>query len=201
MDLENSNLEENPVKSESKTTNVVPNAARKYTSLDIPEMRSWSQKQFDDLYLTLEHGEVPDGPFSGAVVMPKGKDQSLVLRKLDHLGFRHLAETLWKGKHFFKDEMALRNRVSLFGQRRMFPAKLYVGESYFDSSKPAVIIDYSKFDEVQNYNRYLDFLLGSSLLNVRDEIRKINDDFYLGRAYLGQTFCLNFILFKPESLH
>ena len=73
----------------------------------------------------------------------------------------------WQGKVFDREAGALVNKIA--GFIRNVPAKVFVGESWFDG-KPAVIIDYK----------------GVSVLcaPVRDEIRRVGPDLYLGFAYV-----------------
>ena len=59
-----------------------------------------------------------------------------------------------------------------------------------------MIIDYFFTDEIPGYRRKPDFLAGRDGLAVRDEIRMVRPGFYLGRAYAGKVFLLNFILYN-----
>jgi hypothetical protein len=88
-----------------------------------------------------------------------------------------------------------------------FPAKVYCGQSLLDSRRESVIIDYAaSADFDQNYDpdseaatkfQYadkIDFLAGPTGLQIRDEIRMVRPGLYLGRAYMGRVFILNFVL-------
>ena len=127
---------------------------------------------------------------------------------------------LWRGKVFYRDERVLRNRIddtSLLkplidgdlatipkvkvdgkDQWLMFPARLYCGQSLLDSRRESVIIDYFYTDEIDGYRERPDFLAGRRGLQVRDEIRMVRPGFYLGRAYIGKIFLLNFTLYKKD---
>lgn len=127
---------------------------------------------------------------------------------------------LWRGKVFYRDELVLRNRIddtSLLkplidgdlatipkvtvngtDQWLMFPAKLYCGQSLLDSRRESVIIDYFYTDEIPGYRERPDFLAGRRGLQVRDEIRMVRPGFYLGRAYIGKIFLLNFTLYNKD---
>jgi hypothetical protein len=133
---------------------------------------------------------------------------------------RRLGQALWKGKVFYRDERELRNmlehegvlrrlfgaapgslRRETIGGRRvalLFPAKLYCGQSRLDSRRESVVIDYAFTDEIDGYVPEIDFLAGRNGLKVRDEIRMVYPGFYLGRAYMGKTFVLNFTLYNDE---
>jgi hypothetical protein len=85
-------------------------------------LASLTQEQLDQLYARLAAGPIPDGPFDGTIVLPKGSSGKLRIaeilggvkglaaqfkgKKLEIVG-----ETLWKGKVFYRDEKILRNRI------------------------------------------------------------------------------------------
>jgi len=144
-----------------------------------------------------------------------GLAAQLKTEKLELLG-KHL----WRGKVFYRDERVLRNRiddttalkplidgdlstipkVTVNGKDQwlMFPARLYCGQSLLDSRRESVIIDYLFTDEIPGYRERPDYLAGRRGLQVRDEIRMVRPGFYLGRAYLGKVFLLNFTLYNKE---
>jgi hypothetical protein len=81
-----------------------------------------SQEQLDQLYARLTAGPIPDGPFDGTIVLPKGSSGKW--RVAEMLGgvagiaaqfkgkkLEVIGETLWKGKVFYRDEKILRNRI------------------------------------------------------------------------------------------
>jgi hypothetical protein len=131
-----------------------------------------------------------------------------------------VAEALWKGKVFYRDKMELRNQIThrrtlarLFdadlskmrtetidGRKvgLLFPAKLYCGQSLLDSRRESVIIDYFFTDEIDGYLPEIDYVGGRNGLQIRDEIRMVRPGFYLGRAYIGKIFLLNFTLYNPD---
>jgi hypothetical protein len=131
-----------------------------------------------------------------------------------------IGKTLWKGKVFYRDERLLRNRIEDLSllkplidgdlselpkitvngrdQWLLFPARLYCGQSLLDSRRESVIIDYAFTDELPGYHERPDYLAGRNGFQVRDEIRMVRPGFYLGRAYLGRVFLLNFTLYNKE---
>jgi hypothetical protein len=143
----------------------------------------------------------------------KGLGVKLAAFKLDFLG-----EAIWKGKVFYRDKRELRNlirdraalklaldlepdgfmKTTFEGKDAwlLFPAKLYCGQSLIDSRRESVIIDYAFTDEIAGYQENPDYLAGRRGLQVRDEIRMVRPGFYLGRAYLGRVFALNFTLYN-----
>jgi hypothetical protein len=78
----------------------------------------------------------------------------------------------------------------------MFPARLYCGQSLLDSRRESIIIDYAFSDELPGYREKPDFLAGRNGFQIRDEIRMVRPGFYLGRAYAGKVFLLNFVLYN-----
>ena len=147
------------------------------------------------------------GGLKGFAIRVKG-------RKLEILG-----EVLWKGKVFYRDEGVLRNRIEDLAilapvvddplsvpkidvDNRdawlLFPARLYCGQSLLDGRRESVIIDYAFSDDISGYREKPDYLASRRGFQVRDEIRMIRPGFYLGRAYLGGAFALNFTLYNEQ---
>mgnify|MGYP000011754752 CR=1 FL=1 len=131
-----------------------------------------------------------------------------------------VGEMLWQGKVFYRDAGELRNVIdrervvgTLFGVRDeemrtgevfgervalLFPAKLYIGDSQLDPRRPSVIIDYAETATIEGYIDRIDRFAGQDGLMIRDEIRMIRPGFYLGRAYFGTLFGLNFTLYNED---
>ena len=139
-----------------------------------------------------------------------------------------LGERLWKGKVFDRDTRILRNmirdrwilekvlhtdldsaeKVVVEGKRSwlvfpmkawlLFPAKLYCGQSLLDGRRESVVIDYAFNDDLEGYRPDVDYLVARQGLYIRDEIRMIRPGFYLGRAYFGRAFGLNFALYNED---
>jgi hypothetical protein len=146
------------------------------------------------------------GGLPGAVV-------ELKAIKLEELG-----RALWKGKVFYRDQRLQRNRIedtrllqplvgsdmggipktTVAGQQQwlLFPARLYCGQSLLDGRRESIIIDYAFSDTLPGYREKPDFLAGRNGLQVRDEIRMVRPGFYLGRAYIGRVFLLDFTLYN-----
>jgi hypothetical protein len=129
-----------------------------------------------------------------------------------------LGRALWKGKVFFRSQGIVRNRIDdlailkpFFPDSRnipkltfdgettwlLFPARLSCAESRFDPARPSIVVDYSRGSEIDGYRPVPDKLAGPEGLSIRDEIRIVRRGFYLGRAYFGQRFALNFTLVDP----
>jgi len=148
--------------------------------------------------------------------LPGGALANIALLRVEDLG-----RALWKGKVFFRSQRILRNRIEdlailkLFfpdsgtipkltfdGETTwlLFPAAVSCGESRLDPSRPSIVIDYTKGPEIEGYRPVPDKLAGPDGLNIRNEIRLVRPGFYLGRAYFGTKFGLNFTLIDPMTM-
>lgn len=134
------------------------------------------------------------------------------------LRLEHFGRLLWKGKVFFRKEGILRNRIEDVSLLKLivddpatipkltfdgdttwllFPAKVSCAASRFDWRHPSITIDYAKGPTIEGYRHIPDDLAGEQALNILDEVRVIRPGFYLGRAYFGKRFGLNFTLIDP----
>jgi hypothetical protein len=80
------------------------------------------QEQIDQIYARLTAGPIPDGPFDGKVLFPRGSSGKFrtaeiagglagMALQLKGLKLEMVGEALWKGKVFYRDERVLRNRI------------------------------------------------------------------------------------------
>ena len=92
---------------------------RRITPANLAEL---DQEQIDQIYARLTAGPIPDGPFDGAIVLPRGASGKLRLAEIaggldgmaleiKGLALEDVAQTLWKGKVFDREHRALRNRI------------------------------------------------------------------------------------------
>jgi hypothetical protein len=89
----------------------------------MPEhLAAMDQEQIDQIYARLTAGPIPDGPFDGAILFPRGSTGKFrfaeiaggfagLALQLKGLQSESLGEALWKGKVFYRDERVLRNRI------------------------------------------------------------------------------------------
>jgi hypothetical protein len=81
-----------------------------------------SQEQIDQIYARLSAGPIPDGPFDGGILFPRGSSGKLRLAEiaggltgtvleLKGIALDNVGEKLWQGKVFFRNEHVLRNRI------------------------------------------------------------------------------------------
>ena len=199
-----------------------PNAAS-YTQDGLAAM---STEALDVLYARLTSGPIPDGFYNGRVMIPQDRGLEVVKPIIGFAAstnaIKKIAENLWAGKFFDRKMKFLQNRILLDGgflgtptkindHNMLFPAKLYCGQSLFDSRRESIIIDY-KYGErdwpegvsagffTEEERKSLNWVAGPKGLLVRDEIRMVNPGLYLGRAYLQGVFGLYFILkYDPAS--
>ena len=80
----------------------------------------------------------------------------------------------------------------------LFPAKVYCGQSLLDGRRESVIIDYNYGEDIDGFRANPDGFVGRGGLRLRNEIRIIRPGFYLGRAYIGRVFLLNFTLYDEH---
>ncbi len=84
-----------------------------------------NQEQLEQIYARLTAGPIPDGPYDGQVLLPRGASGHFRVAEiaggyaeyalqLKGLKIEELGETLWKGKVFYRNERVLRNRIEDF---------------------------------------------------------------------------------------
>jgi hypothetical protein len=142
-------------------------------ALDVTQLLVMSQAQLDDLFTNSQAGPIPDGPAKGTAIIAPGTVFSKDVAEMINL-------FAWQGKTFDAKRGVLTNKVSIVGFNAII-AEVYKGESWMDH-KECIVLDYSKTSMVAHW--------------IRDEIRLIGPNFYLGKVYWGQKrlidFCLEF---------
>ena len=121
----------------------------------------------ETMYKTSTHGPIPNGDTRGKAAFNPGSlfspFEQLVLR-----GF-------WSGKvftHHRNGTVTLINKT-LIG--RKFPAKVYIGKSLMDGGE-SIIIDYTEDAGIP--------IVGPVVASIRDEIRRVGPNLYLGYAFM-----------------
>lgn len=142
-------------------------------SYDVAKLLSMTQQQLDDLFRASPAGAIPDGPADGtAIIAPGTRYSESIAEIINHFG--------WQGKVFDAKKGVLKNSVSVFRVEAIV-AKVYKGPSWLDG-KECIVLDYSDTSLVAHW--------------IRDEIRLIDKQFYLGKVYWGKDrlidFCLKF---------
>ncbi len=140
---------------------------------DAKQLLAMSQAQLDDLFRASPAGPIPNGSGEGTAIIAPGTTYSMAIASvINHFG--------WQGKVFDAEKGVLKNRVLSLGFEAII-AKVYKTPSWLDQ-KECIVLDYSETSLLAHY--------------VRDEIRLIGPDFYLGKVYWGKDrlidFCLKF---------
>jgi len=140
---------------------------------DVPQLLAMSQAQLDDLFRSSPPGAIPNGPANGTAIIAPGTVFSEQIAQMINLFG-------WQGKVFDAEKGLLKNRISAFGIEAII-AKVYKGQSWMDG-KDCIVLDYSDTSLVAHW--------------IRDEIRLIDPNFYLGKVYWDKDrlidFCLQF---------
>jgi hypothetical protein len=140
---------------------------------DVPQLLQMSSAALDSLFSSSSPGDIPNGPAKGTAIVASGTVFSPEIAEFINL-------FVWQGKTFDAAKGVLRNRILPMGLSAII-AKVYLGPSWLDN-KECIVLDYSETSMVAHW--------------IRDEIRLIEPDFYLGRVYWSSKplihFCLQF---------
>lgn len=130
-----------------------------------------SQGQLDELFRNRAAGEIPDGRFDGAFII--APDTFLTAGAAELI--RLLA---WRGKVFDARNARVTNLVLPFGLEAV-SARVYKAVSRFDGDE-CIVLDYADTSIIAHW--------------VRDEIRAIAPDVYLGKTYFAGMRMADFVL-------
>jgi hypothetical protein len=142
----------------------------------VPEMLKMSQAQLDDLFTQSPVGEIPNGEAKGTAIVAPGTTYTQDIANF----INHFA---WQGKVFDPNKGVLRNKISPFGLNAII-AKVYKGSSWMDQ-KECIVLDYSETSLIAHW--------------IRDEIREVAPNTYLGKVYLGKKRLIDFALEFPAA--
>jgi hypothetical protein len=138
---------------------------------DVAQLLKMTQKELDDLFTAAEAGPIPDGQADGTAIIAPGTAFSPEIASF----VNHFA---WQGKVFDAKAGYLKNRILAFGINAIV-AKIYKGASWLDG-KECIVLDYSETSLVAHW--------------IRDEIRLISPQFYLGKVYWDKMRLIDFSL-------
>ena len=145
---------------------------------DVTQLLQMSGVQLDQLFSASPAGDIPDGPAKGTAIIAPGT-------KFSHDIAEMVSLFAWQGKTFDAERGLLRNRILPFGINAIV-ASVYKGPSWFDNQE-CVVLDYSQTSLVAHW--------------IRDEIRSIGPNFYLGRVYWDRKPLIHFALeFQQANL-
>lgn len=140
-------------------------------SYDIPQLLLMSSDQLDQLFSASPAGDIPDGSAKGTAIIASGTKFSPDIAEFVGL-------FVWQGKTFDAKRGVLRNRILPLGLNAII-ATVYKDKSWLDQQE-CIVLDYSETSLVAHW--------------IRDEIRLINPNFYLGRVYWNKTPLIHFAL-------
>lgn len=130
-----------------------------------------SQQELDALFSQHEAGPIPDGEAKGTAIIAPGSSFSDEIAAVINL-------FAWQGKVFDAEKGFLRNNILPFGIKAIV-AMVYKGPSWLDQ-RECIVLDYSDTSIVAS--------------RVRDEIRMIEPNIYLGKVYWDKKRLIDFAL-------
>ena len=139
--------------------------------VDVDRLKSMNQAELDDLFVESPAGAIPAGEADGTVLFDPGSQIEDVAAKVAHLLF-------WKGKVFDPASGELLNRILPDGIPAI-AARVYRAPSWIDG-RDCIVLDYSQTSVVAHW--------------IRDEIREVAPDLYLGIVFWDRRKILNFAL-------
>jgi len=145
-------------------------------AMDVAQLMAMSQAQLDDLFMKSPAGPIPDGSAKGTAIISPGTKFSHEIAEVINL-------FAWQGKTFDSKRGVLTNKVSILGFNAII-AKVYKGDSWLDH-KECIVLDYSETSTLAHW--------------IRDEIRLIEPNFYLGKVYWGKKRLIDFCLEFPHA--
>lgn len=137
--------------------------------LDAERLLAMSRRQLIELYSSSPAGPIPDGPAQGVALIAAGLPLSMLFAQWTNL-------VGWQGKTFDAARGRLVNRITPF-HLKAIAADVYTAPSLHDG-KPCIVLDYSKTSTVARF--------------VRDEIRNVAPNLFLGFAHVGETRTIGF---------
>ena len=139
--------------------------------LSSEQLLTRSQQQLDGLFTSSPPGPIPNGEADGTAIIAPGTTYSADIAHFINV-------FAWQGKVFNAARGTLVNRITPFGFDAII-ADVYVAASWLDS-KPCIVLDYSKTSTLAHW--------------IRDEIREVAPNLYLGIVYWSHKRLINFSL-------
>jgi hypothetical protein len=142
----------------------------------VPEMLKMSQEELDKLFEQSSAGNIPQGEAKGTAIVAPGTTYTQNIADF----VNHFA---WQGKVFDPSKGVLRNKILPFGLNAII-AKVYKGPSWLDN-KECIVLDYSETSLLAHW--------------IRDEIREVAPNVYLGKVYWSKKRLIDFALEFPAG--
>lgn len=130
-----------------------------------------TQEELDDLFKASDAGPIPKGEAKGTPIILPGTSISDEIAQIVNF-------FAWQGKEFDDDGGYLRNQILPFGMKAIV-AKVYKDASWIDGGE-CIVLDYSETSMLAQW--------------IRDEIRQIDDNIYLGKVFWEKTRMIDFVL-------
>ena len=130
-----------------------------------------SQAELDQLFRNSPAGDIPSGEAQGTAIIDPGSELAEIAARFIHI-------FAWHGKVFDPATGTLKN-VILPDPVQAIAAKVYKAPSWIDD-KDCIVLDYSQTSLVAHH--------------IRDEIRLIAPDTYLGVVFWDRDKLINFAL-------
>ena len=140
-------------------------------ALEADQLLAMSQAQLDALFSGHGPGPIPDGEAKGTAIIAPGTIFSPEIAAAIEI-------FAWKGKVFDAKAGFLRNEILPFGLKAIV-ARVYKAPSWLDG-KECIVLDYSETSLVASH--------------IRDVIRLVDTDFYLGKVYWDSKRLIDFSL-------
>jgi hypothetical protein len=145
-------------------------------ALDAKQLLKMTQQELDDLFRASPAGEIPNGQAKGTAIIAPGTVFSPDIAEF-------ISFFAWQGKTFDGKRGVLTNRISVLGFNAIV-AEVYKDGSWLDG-KECIVLDYSKTSLVAQW--------------IRDEIRLIAPNLYLGKVYWDKKRLIDFCLEFPPA--
>lgn len=140
-------------------------------SYDVAKFLTMSQSELDTLFTKSPVGSIPDGEAEGTAIVAPGTTFSPTVAQFISL-------FAWQGKVFDAKKGVLKNKILPFGLNAII-AKVYKASSWLDG-KECIVLDYSDTSFVAQW--------------IRDEIRQVEPELYLGKVYWDKKRLIDFAL-------
>jgi hypothetical protein len=130
-----------------------------------------TQADLDALFRASPSGPIPEGQANGTAIIAPGTAISPEIAAF-------ISYFAWQGKVFDPATGTLKNRIGPFGLNAII-ARVYKEASWLDH-KECIVLDYSETSLVAHW--------------IRDEIRLIAPNLYLGKVYWDKARLIDFAL-------
>jgi hypothetical protein len=141
------------------------------TSLGRAQLLEMSETELDALFRRSPAGPIPDGQARGTALIAPGTTFSEPIAEIINV-------FAWQGKTFDAAHGVLTNRISMLGVNAIV-AEVYKAASWLDQAE-CIVLDYSKTSLVAHW--------------IRDEIRLVAPNVYLGLVYWDKRKLIHFSL-------